>query len=65
MNESKALIAAIICVVIAIGMMLMVGCEPIEGFKSDRRNLDGCEPTGLYVLERNPQGVRQIYNCVP
>ncbi len=64
MNE-KALPIAVIIVAIAMGMMIMVGCEPTEGYESDRRRLKGCEPTNLYVYERNPYGVRQIYECVP
>lgn len=59
----NVLTTAIICVVITIGMMIMTGCELKEGYKSDRTDLEGCTPTDLYVYERNPQGVRQIYDC--
>jgi len=64
MLTDNALLIAVICVVIAMGMMVMTGCEIKEGMKSDRTSLEGCEPTNLYVYESNPRGVHQIYECV-
>jgi len=59
--NKHALPIAIIINVIAIG--IMTGCESKEGYKSDRRNLEGCVPTAMYVWEMNPRMVRQVYVC--
>ena len=59
-----ALPIAVIINVLALGIMIgLSGCEPTEGMKSDRTDLKGCVPTGLYVYESNPRGVHQVYQC--
>ena len=59
----RSLIIGVVIVIIYVIAGALSGCEALEGFKSDRRNLEGCEPTNMYVWESNPRGVRQIYEC--
>jgi len=59
----RSLIIGVVIVVIYVIAGALSGCEIKEGMKSDRRNLEGCEPTTMYVYESNPLGVRQIYSC--
>ncbi len=60
----RSLIIGVVIVVIYVIAGALAGCEIKAGMKSDRTNLEGCEPTNLYVYESNPRGVHQIYECV-
>ncbi len=64
MNE-KALPIAVIIVAIAMGMMIMVGCEPTEGYESDRRRLKGCEPTNKVILFEHRYRNLLFHQCLP